>query len=263
MWGYTVRDSATIPSIVERRLAADGVGPVEIVNLAQPAYNATQGLVTLLLELRAGRVPAAVVSLDGNNEVLTAEQEGHAGAVVGEAAAARQSTVGWRGFWANVLGLARYSALGARLLRAVRPPRVDRTAVRDSALDCSQIAGYYRGIVRSAEGLGREFGFPVAYFWQPHWATTGKRLTRWEASLRGEGRFPGLMRHCSRAVDSAMADRAGRSYLSLTGLFDADTTSVFLDEFGHLTEAGTAKVADAIADRLEKMLSPGTELRTE
>lgn len=36
---------------------------------------------------------------------------------------------------------------------------------------------------------------------------------------------------------------------------DGDTTSVFLDEFGHITEVGNAVVADRIADLVVPVLS--------
>src|SRR2546422_2514999 len=83
MWGYTARDSFTIPSQVARRLA--GAGAVEVVNLGQAAFTLTQEVTTLLLELRRGDVPDVVVFLDGSNGVATTFQSGSPGHVLNEA----------------------------------------------------------------------------------------------------------------------------------------------------------------------------------
>jgi hypothetical protein len=51
-----------------------------------------------------------------------------------------------------------------------------------------------------------------------------------------------------------MADRTGKTYYSLAGLFDADTESVFVDLHAHLTEDANRKVAERIADLIVPLL---------
>jgi hypothetical protein len=257
MWGYTVPDSLTIPSLVARRLRESGQTGVEVLNLAQPSYNATQGLITLLLELRSGLVPDAVVSLDGNNEVLVELTEGHPGAAFGERDLARRSAVGWRGLWSNIAGLARYSALLNRLARLEGPPRVGQGG-GGSPVPCDTTTVYYVNVVAAAQALGRRFDFTSIYLWQPHWATTQKRLTPWEQGIRAQPGFPELMRRCTAAVESVMAAREDLDFVSFTKVFDQDTMTVFLDEFGHMTPAGNQRLAEAIAVRL---LTGPTRLR--
>ena len=113
----------------------------------------------------------------------------------------------------------------------------------------------------SNSGLGRQWNFPVVHLWQPSWATTGKRLTPWEASIKGEGQFASLMRRCTGLVDSLMQDRSGKTYVSLTSIFDRDTASVFLDEYGHITEAGNGEIADRITSLVLPLLANPSRTR--
>jgi hypothetical protein len=255
MWGYTARDSATIPSLVAARLAAAGIGPMHVVNLAQPAYNTTQELITLLLELRRGNVPAIAVFLDGSNDVLAAYQQERGGAIFGQHELAHDSGFGWRWLWAQGLEFVRDTRLGDRWMRAVWAWKASRVTRSNRVSDCKDVAAYYRQTVLSAAGLGRQWNFPVVYLWQPSWATTGKRLTPWEAAIKGEGQFPSLMRRCTDLVDSLMQDRSGKTFVSLTSIFDRDTASVFLDEYGHITEAGNGEIADRITSLVAPLLA--------
>jgi lysophospholipase L1-like esterase len=254
MWGYTTPDSLTIPSLVARRLRALGHTHVALVNLAQPSYNTTQGLISLLLELRAGARPDVVISLDGNNDVLATIREGRPGAALGEGDLAQRSAVGWRGLSASLLGLSRYSAVVRRLRKIPRPAREGATGGAEGQ-SCAETAQYYVRLVASGEALGRELGFQAVYLWQPHWATTGKPFTAWERSIDAEAGFPALMRRCTALVDSLMAERRDSAFVSLAHLFDSDSATIFLDEFGHMTPAGNQRVASQLADLLAGRLA--------
>jgi hypothetical protein len=115
MWGYAARDAYTIPSLLAAELRRRGIRDVEIVNLAQTAYNATQAVITLLLELRRGNVPSVVVSLDGHNDIIAASRFGEAGYLIWEPEQAAWHDAG-RGVkdscfvWATIHGWCRGSA---------------------------------------------------------------------------------------------------------------------------------------------------------
>jgi hypothetical protein len=247
MWGYTSPDSLTIPSLVSQRLHAMGHHGVDLRNLAQPSYNTTQGLVSLLLELRSGSRPDVVISLDGNNDVLAAVLEHRAGAIVSEGDLARRSAVGWRGLGANVVGLLRYSELVRRLMG--RTPQSPASRGAGAGL-CDDVAGQYAQLVRAAEGLGYEFGFRPVFLWQPHLATTGKSQTPWERAIRIDPAFADCLRRADARIDSLMARTGDRTFRSLTHLFDADSATIFLDPYGHMTQAGNGRVADFLTDLL-------------
>lgn len=248
IWGYTAPDSLTIPSLVARQLQALGGRGVEVVNLAQPSYNTTQGLATLLLELRSGRVPDIVISLDGINDVTALMTEHQPGTILNQGDLARRSAIGWRGFRANLFGLLRYSALVRALV--IRPEPVPSPGTQEQ--ECGELASQYAQLVQAGAGLGRTFGFKAFYFWQPDRATTRKPMTAWERAIEGEPPLLPLMRRCTEAVDAVMAARRDSSYVSLTRLFDGDTATIFTDPYGHLTSPGNRRIADRFTELIRR-----------
>lgn len=243
MWGVTARDSFDIPSLTAAALKDLGVGPVEVINLAQAAFNSTQELNTLAVEIAHDRVPAVAVFLNGYNDVATAWKYGEPGHSYGDEAIDLHIQRGTRGFWAEVGGLGRHSLALTRLgkaLGAIKTP----PPVRGGADEiCGPVAAYYRRIAGLAQGIATAEGFRVGYFLQPVHTASSKPLTTWE---RGLPRQQSLAA-CMTSIDSAMADRRGTTFFPLVDLFDGDTATVFVDENAHLTEAANRKVAERIA----------------
>jgi hypothetical protein len=254
MWGYTARDSFTIPALTAAALRERGITDVEVVNLAQGAFNTTQEATTLLVELARGHVPDAAIFLDGYNDIATSVKYGSVGHTYGEEDTQQQIELGRRDFWLELVGLGRHSELVQRLQRMVGINRPANPAPGTPERICGPVAGYYRDVALSVEALGRQWGFPAIYFQQPIHATTRKRLTPWEQTLyKGKSLAP-----CAASIDSAMTDQAGKTYYSLAGLFDADTASVYVDEHAHITEDANRKVAERIAELVAPMLKqPG------
>lgn len=255
MWGYTSRDSFAIPALVARELHDRGVMDVEVVNLAQGAYNSTQESATLLLELAHGRVPAAAVVLNGYNDIATADKYGGAGHTYGEAAIAQQIELGRREFWGELIGLGRHSALigGLRgklgLDRPAAQPRLAPDAL------CADVARYYRGMARVEDAVAREWGFPVIHVLQPFHSASHKVPTAWERTFR----VLEVHARCANAIEEEMGRAPGAaSFVSLTGVFDAESATVFVDDHAHVTEAANRRIAARIADELAPLLGrPG------
>lgn len=254
MWGYTARDSFTIPAFTAARLRELGIEDVEIVNLAQGAYNLTQDLNTLTLSLARGDRPAAAVFLDGYNDIMTGLKFAEPGHTYGDDDIQRRIELGGRGFWKEILGFGRYSALIGRL-QAMVGAAPDGPRARGAAEEvCGPIAAYFRGVSGVIAGVGRSFDFPTLFFLQPVHVSTAKHLTPWEAGLY----HPRGLQACLASIDSAMTDPLpGAEYVSLSGLFDADTTSVFVDGTAHVTEEANGIIAEMIAQHLAPLLSAG------
>lgn len=244
MWGFTARDSQTIPSLLAGRLRARGIDNVIVENLAQAGFTVMQEANTFTLELARGHVPDAAVFLDGYNDMATTFRYGEPGHTYDEDRAEQKIRLGSRGFWSELLGLGRHSQLVQRLLPA--PPDQDRAG----AEVCPGLAAWYRAIVRETEAVGREFGVSVIFLQQPFHATSRKPRSAWEA---GFSRAPAFAA-CAAAFDSAMADQTGRTYFPAYTLFDQDTATVFVDRHSHITEAAGEVVADTIAGILAPML---------
>lgn len=259
MWGFTARDSFTIPALTAQRLAAHGVRNAHVDNRAQAAFNTTQEASTLMLEVARGRVPDVVVLLDGFNDIATALSYRDPGHTYGEKNTVRLVDLGRRGFWEELIGLGRHSHLiaGLRAKLARTPAEADRPPPNVARI-CGATARYYAGIAKEVEGIGRIHDFPVIYFQQPVFAASDKAPSAWERSLP---KRPG-MRECGDSIDAAMADRAGKTYFSLRGIFDADTASVFVDENAHLTESANGEVAERIARVVAPLLQARHAVRT-
>ena len=255
-WGYTARDSATIGAFLAAELHGRGIRDVEVVNLAQAAFNSTQEATTLLYELAQDRRPALAVFVNGYNDIATAGKHGEPGHTYGDDAIQQHITRGTRGFGGELLGLGRHSVVVQRLrkLAGLEPPEAGPVAPPSV---CGPVAGYYRRITLIGEALGREFGFPVVYFLQPHSAASRKPQTAWEAALER----PRLVPPCMSSIDSAMADRRQRSFFSLADLFDRDSATVFIDQNAHITEAANREVARRIAEVVAPLLAPPDRTR--
>jgi lysophospholipase L1-like esterase len=249
MFGYTARDGQTIASHMADLLAEAGATDVEVVNLAQSAFNVTQGLNTLTLELRAGRVPDVVAFLDGNNEVAPAFQSGRPGSVLNEDVIAQE--VGSpppsllrqvASSFAFVDRLGRFLGLGVTATRELVAP--------NAADICPGVAETYLGATSVVEALGATFGFDALFFWQPMLATTGKDLTSYEMSARADAPWGETVRACTLEVARTAERRRVPSHVSLTGLFDDDSGTVYVDDYGHVTETANRRIAEAMLERI-------------
>ncbi|MCC6930205.1 MAG: hypothetical protein IT359_14565 [Gemmatimonadaceae bacterium] len=250
MWGFSARDSFSIPAYTAGALRERGITDVEVVNLAQQAFNSTQEATTLLVELANGRVPTAVVFLDGYNDIATAWKFGTPGHTYGEESTQQQIDLGTRDFWGELVGLGRHAEVVQRLQSALGLNEREPNVTGGPAQICGPLAGYYRNIAISTEALGERWGFKTVRFMQPTHQTTRKALTPWEKSLQ-TNRF---LVPCTASIDSAMADRNGTGYFPLYGLFDADTATIFVDHAAHVTEAANRRIAERIADIVTPLL---------
>lgn len=249
MFGYLVRDRHTIPSLLAEELHVRGVEGVRVHNLAQSTFNLTQGVSTLVLELRAGRVPDLVVFLDGNNEVAPPSQYGQVGAILNQDRLAERLTgapPGVADLVTRHFELAERLARHARRAHAMPPPG-------DAAL-CPEIASQYGNLTDVVRALASHFDFAAEFYWQPMLATSAKPRTEWEELATTEKEWGAFVRACTAAVDDAMKARGYTDFRTLTALFDGETESVFVDDYGHLTEAANRVVAEALARDLIPVL---------
>jgi hypothetical protein len=121
---------------------------------------------------------------------------------------------------------------------------------------CDSVALQYRQNTLSAQALGTRFGFPTLFFWQPILASSSKPKSAFERAMN-EGP-PGLtetLRDCEATTTRAMADRSGVDFFSLRGVYDGDSSTAFLDPYGHLTEQASTSVAHRVVEILLPMLA--------
>lgn len=249
MWGWMVRDSGTIAALVATRLRTMGYTDVEIVNLAQSTFDLAQNAATLHQELRRGNRPAVAVFLDGNNEVAPAFQTGRVGVILNQPLIARRFERR-SDLPSDLFAVLRHSALVQRLTQLPTP---SMGAHRERL--CGSIAMSYAAQVEMLQAVSAAFGFRSVFLWQPMRATSRKPLTQWERGVANET-WVHMIRQCSASVDSAMELRPAVPYVPLHSLFDERRETVFLDDFGHMTENGNRMVADRIAALIAERLAP-------
>ena len=251
MWGYTARDSATIPSLVARTLAADGVTGVELVNLAQSGYVLGQELATLRLEVERGNVPSMAVFFGGINDVRTALLYGEPGRVFFEPKFKQLYEVdSKRGFVGSLVASSLHSAVLQRLMMRLGLSR-EWTEPPSPPELCGRLGGYFRHMHDEADALAQRYGFQLLVVQQPMHATTNKPLTPFEQTFMQMGERNRVIRSCGASIDSAMTAGRGSAYVSMAKIFDDHNETVFLDDFGHVTEAGNALIANQLAAAIE------------
>lgn len=261
MWGTGQRDAGTIPSQVASALAQQGARGVEITNLAETGYVFTQEFVQLLMLLRSGARPDVVVFYDGINDAVSSATTPTCGLPQNETRRRFEFALGrllnQRGTreLRAMLSAAREQLAAGPLGGAAGAP-VDTATVAHSLVDC-----YARTAV-PLEALGRLYGFQVLYFWQPTPRTTSKPLTTYEVAVLdtlSHSAMNRMLRAVDRRVtvqmDSAMKPIAGERFQNLVGLFKGDTSTVWLDFIGHVTERSNTKIAAAMAGPIAKALA--------
>lgn len=251
MWGTGQRDSATIPAVVARSLESIDRRGVHVRNFGETGYVSTQGLIRLLLELRAGERPDVVVFYDGINDAAASAMSGGCGLPQNEGRRRIEFALGGflrRRTWNELRALRRTVAEQSRL-EGVPPLRELRETPALRALGHGIVECYAQN-ARLIETLGREYGFRAVYFWQPSPSVSPKPLTPLEQSVADSTNMAGLRpylwvlnRVAASEIDSAMTRVAGARFRNLTGVFAGDTATVWLDYVGHLTERANAVVA--------------------
>lgn len=274
-WGSGARDEGTIPSHLAGMLCDRGI-PATVTNYGESGYTNTQELVTLVLELRAGRVPDLVVFYDGVNDVYSSYQNGVpglpqnvAGRMTPQDDGGDDGGPGRHPAIQRMINLVLLTNTGqvARTIRdGIRrslnrggspslqeewsPPqgddatRLDRRTV-DTILENIQV-------IRSLED---EYGFQSLFYWQP--AIYTKRVqSAAERNLPRDSVFGAMYLRVTELIEDQSTIQ------NLADVFGDDPQSVFVDEF-HVSERANRLIADVILpdvlDRMDEATPLGEE----
>lgn len=251
VWGMGARDEGTIPAFLARALGPE----VRVENLGQVGYNSTQGFLTLLERLQAGRRPDVVIFYDGVNEVLPALKLGRVGVPLDVPRRELEFNLTRPGELPRLLFAAAQGVLQAsKLARWVLGPTPAKPAVRveDPDATAGEIVDAYAANVRAGQGLAARYGFAAQFFWQPTVFDKRARSPDEAAAAQRRAAFAPLYAATAARVRAAL----GEEVVDLTDVFGDDATPVFFD-FCHLAEAGNRRVADAIAPRVRAALEGG------
>jgi lysophospholipase L1-like esterase len=272
MWGTSQRDHKTIPAEASRRLQAlAGPGQrIEVTNFGENGYVLTQEVIELMLQLRKGNVPDIVVFFDGINDAGATVQWGYAGNTQNESKRVAEFAMGRkldrtgadRGVRRDLraLGLLAMTSTEQlellQKLKTMMPTPPQQFVSADSG--ARSTVHYYSANVRLVEALAAHYGFTPIYVWQPTVHTTTKIPTPFEARLLTSIKydpFNARLREVHLAIpmmlDSVMPRLVPGRFVNASGLFDKDTTHIFVDRVGHNSEEAIPTIVDAFWPTLQ------------
>ncbi len=250
MWGTGVRPDYTVASCLARSLEEQGIA-VEVTNYGEGGYVSTQELLTLLFELRRGKVPDLVIFLDGFNDVSTSFQNAKAGLTSNEMHRVEEFNADERRSrlqkaLALIPGVRRFAAgLGNRL---VKPYSVSTEQAPALAADTIRV---YRENIRVAELFGREYGFQSLFYWQPIIYQKDELAPNEVQAARDLSYMKDFLLRVYQEQKNDAQLAARPAFHNVSEIFRHTAEGVFAD-FAHLTEHGN----DLLARRMAEDVAP-------
>lgn len=253
LWGLGSRDDFTIPSLVAKMLAENGIS-AEVTNYAVIGDVTTQSLIRFVLELRKRNVPDLVVFYGGSVEAFSACYEGEPGVPLGNSnlekispkkeAKARISL--------RLENFALTRLLTGKTQLAGCSKKLD--VLSDGALDV------YLGNVRFIKAISRSLSFKTLFYLEPQLSDKTHR-TKYEEDqlLKSEKRLPGkndlysLMR--SKLVKREDESLEQNVFHDLRTIF-ADVASPIYMDGGHYGEDGNERISRKIAADISALYAP-------
>jgi hypothetical protein len=274
MLGWFQRDGRTIPDEAVRRLqqvAGPGVR-IQATNFGVPGRVFSQEIIELMLQLRSGNRPDAVVFYDGINDVIATVENGAAGIPENESNRAEDFARGrlfvadsGHGLQHDFRYVGRVLVPVLQRLELVQRLEAFRSRTAPPLISADSAARsetrVYAENVRIVEALARSYGFQPLYVWEPDLQSTHKPLTAHEAWLLRSMSDPLRARRgevhvvIPALLDSAMAGIAPGRFIDATDLFRGDSTEIFEGKASHNTEAAVPQIVDAFLPQLAAALS--------
>ncbi len=186
MWGTGARDDFTIPSIIAKRLAKNGIN-TQIINFGGVGFLSTQGVILLIRELQKGNIPDLVIFYDGVNDTYTAYQQQIAGHPQNESDRPRRRTAtDLLLSLANNLSIERFIFSTKRFIKGVfseRPPVLNR---RNEEALANDVLNIYEKNIEIVKSLAEHYSFKALFYWQPT-IFEKKHLTKYEEKEKRRG----------------------------------------------------------------------------
>ena len=267
-------EAFTIPSILARRLQADGVAAT-VVNMGEVGYVSTQEVIGLLLRLQ--RATCRIWSSSTTVSTTRTPPSSSKSPVC-----STTSSIGW---WSSTGPPVPLLAAGAngprrrgglafsvRLLRSlvggtdqeqqigVRPPLLEHLASNDDAYLPGAVIARYRGSVELVKAWAAHYRFRAMFYWQPT-IFDKPALTAYERTQRERhAEMAPFFRETYDALRRSPAP--GADVHDLSGIF-ADVSLPMYVDWCHLGESGNDAIATRMARDLVQVMAPAPRtLRT-
>lgn len=262
LWGFGSRDDFTIPSLVSKKLAENGIS-AEVTNYAVNADVSTQSLIRFVFELRERNAPDLVVFYSGLVDAVSACAQNRSGVPIGNSYLERIFSGDKPEGRIKLLPEARiellisdYTRKNLALIRLSK----DITNGKREPMGCSQKEldalsdenlDIYLGNVRFIETISKSFSFKALFYLEPQLSDKVHR-TKYEDDklVESEMAFPGLNDLYSLTRDKLIRgeyETLWRSVIyDLHAVFSNVTSQIYIDS-GHYSEDGNELIAEKIA----------------
>ncbi len=255
IWGTAARDDQTIPSLLSKQLKEQYGKDVLVTNFGESGYVSTQEVILLEQLLRQGKIPDVVIFYDGANDTFSALQNKIAGIPQNEDKRRQDFLPLGQKFQHLTIERIKGTATGRfitqvadklqspQLLLPMKPEDRDRLA--------NQVIDVYLANLQIIGALAKSYNFKYAFYWQPV-IFSKSRPTEFEERIRFD---KDDYRHFFEDTYKKLEERTTETPSALVNMSRAfnDTASGLFIDFCHVTEAGNAKIATAIAKDVSKL----------
>ncbi len=278
MWGVNLSDSNTIASFVQQKLTERLGVPVAVYNFGQIAHSSTQEVIELIIQIRSGNVPDAVVYFDGFNDIWGGYESGRAGGHHSQMQIAARVEGRPEAFTTTPPLQALFQRTNTYILISALRGNLDRRSSRVADLQtfrtmgvpaevlASDIVDTYLGNSRIVTALAEQLDFTCLFVLQPSIWTGNKVLTESEQEIfeggfefflaGGDPAFKELYTATYDLFELSVADSA--QFLTFSGIFDGVSETVYSDYSGaHMTPAADEIVADSLVAELLNRIPAG------
>ena len=268
IWGAGARDSFTIPSLLAGALQGRGMS-VKITNFGETGYVSTQGVVTLMLQLRKGNVPDVVIFYEGVNDTYSAYQNGIAGIPQNELNRVKEFNLLYpekfqdvkeifiKGVLNNLSTVRFVKGLLLRLnLRSETKSIPERSKLNNEGESLAKkVVDVYLANMAVVRALSASYRFKCLFYWQPT-IFEKNELSDYEQRVYG-GQDEQDIKNFYKKVYSIMRKneslRDDNTFHDVSTIFSDVQGSVYTDWF-HLTERGNNKIAQTMVEDILPLL---------
>ena len=269
VWGAGVRDAFTIPSILARELAKEGMDS-SVTNFGEAGYVSTQEVVALLLELQKGNVPDIVIFYDGFNDTYSAYQQRVAGLPLNEPNRVKEFNLSTPEKLKQLrAGVLREMVTGLSTIRFFKGV-VHRMGIEDESLPASErtstvgsapesltreVLAVYQNNIELVTALAEHYRFRCLFYWQP---TIFEKayLTEYEESERQKLQtMERFFQETYDALRRSSLARGGEHPFHDMSLILADVREPLYVDFCHLGESGNELIARRMATDVTSIVS--------
>jgi lysophospholipase L1-like esterase len=246
VWGEGARDAYTIPGHLSRLLFENDT-PQIVQNYGQSGYVSMQDMLWFQMQLLNDNTPDIAIFYQGFNDVLAAAASDYTGVTLQEEMRLNDSEAG-------------------RILRAGQPLfrlpdyslddyDMSRAAVKPATPEA--IASRWIANAEMIQHLAEAYGVEVLFIWQPAIiyknTLSANEQVMYNRTLAERPAVLELYEQVDPLVRERIAESDLEHVLILSDLFAEVDDELFID-LVHITEAGNARVAEAILPELNNLL---------